>query len=65
MPGMYEMLIERTPEEVRDRIPPYVYKTKKEFMECPSCERVFWKGTHWQAMVEKLEEIMSNQEDTV
>jgi uncharacterized protein with PIN domain len=59
-----EVLVKRTPEEVKDRVPPFVFNTQKEFMECPSCNRVFWKGTHWQAMVEKLEEIMSNQEDT-
>jgi uncharacterized protein len=50
-------LIERRPEEVRDRVPPYVFKTQRQYMECPKCRRVYWRGTHWQAMKKKLEEM--------
>ena len=46
-------------EQVKDRVPPYVYRTQDEYMECPSCKRIYWKGTHWQAMVERLEKISS------
>jgi uncharacterized protein with PIN domain len=28
-------------------------------MECPQCRRVYWRGTHWQAMKKKLEEMGS------
>ena len=48
-------LIERKHEEVKDSVPPYVYKTQREYMECPACHRIYWKGTHWQAMLRKLE----------
>ena len=24
-------------------------------MECPACHRIYWRGTHWEAMVRKLE----------
>jgi len=34
-------------EEVREKVPPYVYKTQKEFMRCPGCGKIYWKGTHW------------------
>jgi uncharacterized protein with PIN domain len=23
-------------------------------MECPSCHRIYWRGTHWRAMTDKL-----------
>jgi uncharacterized protein with PIN domain len=23
-------------------------------MECPHCHRLYWRGTHWQAMTERL-----------
>ncbi|HEY94659.1 MAG TPA: hypothetical protein G4O15_06940 [Dehalococcoidia bacterium] len=49
------LLEQRTVAEVKDRVPPYVYKTQEEYMECPVCNRIYWKGTHWQAMVEKLQ----------
>ena len=34
-------------EEVRDKVPEYVYKTQEVFKRCPQCGKVFWKGTHW------------------
>jgi uncharacterized protein with PIN domain len=24
-------------------------------MECPSCHRIYWRGTHWLAMNRRLE----------
>ena len=54
------LLEKRTVDEVKDRVPPYVYKTQKEFMECPECGRIYWKGTHWQAMVKKLQKLSGN-----
>ncbi|MBN2240307.1 MAG: Mut7-C RNAse domain-containing protein [Dehalococcoidales bacterium] len=51
------LLEERSREQVTDRVPPYVRKTQEEYMECPSCLRIYWKGTHWQAMNARLAEI--------
>lgn len=45
-------------EKVRDRVPPYVFKTQKEYVECPECRRVYWKGTHWLAMLKRLEKLI-------
>ena len=45
----------RTREEVRERVPPYVFKTQSQYMECPACRRIYWRGTHWQAMTVRLE----------
>jgi hypothetical protein len=57
-------LEERTKEEVKDRVPPYVYSTQDRYMECPSCHKIYWKGTHWQAMSEELKRVrnMSSRE---
>ncbi|MFH1381365.1 MAG: Mut7-C RNAse domain-containing protein [Chloroflexota bacterium] len=49
-------LEERTREQVKDRVPPYVFKTQNQYVECPLCHRIYWKGTHWQAMTRKLEQ---------
>jgi uncharacterized protein with PIN domain len=27
-------------------------------MECPACHRIYWRGTHWQAMTQKLRELL-------
>jgi hypothetical protein len=34
-------------EKVKARVPPFVYNTQEEFMRCPSCDKIYWKGTHW------------------
>ncbi len=34
-------------EALKAKIPPYVYKTQKEFMRCPGCKKIYWKGTHY------------------
>ncbi len=57
-----EQLVPRLPDEVKDRVPPYVYKTQREYVECPSCHRIYWKGTHWQAMKQQLEHFLSPTE---
>jgi uncharacterized protein with PIN domain len=44
-------------ELIKDRVPPYVYKTKIQFFECPACRRVYWQGTHWEAMKQKLKKL--------
>jgi len=50
-------LEERSQEEVRERVPPYVFQTQRQYMECPVCHRIYWRGTHWQAMLRKLERL--------
>jgi len=49
-------LVERGKGEVKDLVPPYVFKTQSQFMQCPACHRIYWRGTHWRAMTEKLRE---------
>lgn len=41
--------------EIKDRVPPYVFITQDQFMECPNCRRVYWRGTHWRSMLKKLQ----------
>jgi uncharacterized protein len=41
-------------ENVFDRVPPYVYLTQQRFAVCPSCNRVFWHGTHADQMLKRI-----------
>jgi len=52
-----QLLVERSKQEVEDRVPPYVFQTQNEYVECPACHRIYWKGTHWKAMTEKLQRL--------
>ncbi|MBI4187276.1 MAG: Mut7-C RNAse domain-containing protein [Chloroflexi bacterium] len=49
-------LAERSKAEVKDRVPPYVFQTQEQYRECPACHRIYWRGTHWQAMTRILRE---------
>jgi len=51
------LLEKRDKEDLRPKIPPYVYKTQKEFMNCPGCGKVYWKGTHWRLANKFMERI--------
>lgn len=33
-------------EDVADAVPPKAYEHYDVYQRCPSCERVFWRGTH-------------------
>lgn len=44
----------RLKADVTDRLPPYVRATQTRFSECPRCDRVYWPGTHWERMRERL-----------
>lgn len=37
-------------DEVAGAVPPYVLATQHAFSRCPACRRVYWRGTHWQAI---------------
>ena len=52
-------LVPKDKEEVKDLVPPYVLQTQTQYMECPACHRVYWRGTHWQRMSRELEKIVS------
>jgi len=52
-----QALEERDKNKVKDLVPPYVYQTQSQFMQCPACRRIYWRGTHWQAMNKRLEQI--------
>jgi uncharacterized protein with PIN domain len=52
-----QSLVERSKDEVRDLVPPYVFNAQSQYMECPSCHRIYWRGTHWQAMSRELEKL--------
>lgn len=38
----------------KNLVPPFVYEKADSFALCPSCGRVFWKGTHFRDMEKKL-----------
>jgi uncharacterized protein with PIN domain len=53
-------VIEDMPREIaKDRVPPYVFETQTEFGYCPRCDKVYWKGTHVDHVIEALEQTVA------
>ena len=52
-----EELVEIAKDQIKDRVPEYVFNTQKDFISCPKCERIYWQGTHWGNVETILKEI--------
>ncbi len=53
-----ERLIAVDREKVKELVPFYTYKNFDEFVECPKCKRIYWKGSHYKRMVETIKKII-------
>jgi len=52
-----ERLVEVPVDAVRGLVPEGVRSRHDEFWQCPSCRRVYWQGSHWDKMVERLDHL--------
>ena len=53
--------LEQVPhDQVRDQVPPFVFETQTQFKCCPSCNKIYWAGTHRQAVIRTLENLLKN-----
>jgi len=44
-------------ESVRERIPPKTYRWLDEYFVCSRCDKVFWRGTHWERITKELQQL--------
>jgi uncharacterized protein with PIN domain len=58
-PVCNEPLVAIDGETARSRVPAYVARTQSTFRSCPICQRVFWRGTHWQRINDQLMRLQS------
>ena len=58
-----QRLLTKNKEEVCNLVPPHVFQTQTQYMECPSCHNIYWRGTHWQAMNEELENLLKGNRE--
>jgi hypothetical protein len=42
-------------ESVRDRIPPKTYRWRDEYFLCDRCDKLFWRGSHWEQIGQRLQ----------
>jgi uncharacterized protein with PIN domain len=41
-------------KEIEDELPPHTKETKNEFKRCTQCAKIYWKGSHHEAMLERI-----------
>jgi uncharacterized protein with PIN domain len=41
-------------ERIVEKVPPYVYQTQEHFSICQACDRVYWHGSHVDAIRRQL-----------
>ncbi len=45
-------------EQVKNKVPSYVYQTQKVFYICNFCGRIYWKGSHWDHIISQLKNML-------
>jgi len=50
-------------EKIKNKIPEYVYLTNNEFLMCPKCGKVYWRGTHTENIMNDLNKILRGSND--
>jgi uncharacterized protein len=45
-------------KEVEHRVPEFVFHYYRRFKKCPSCNRIFWEGSHALHMTDLLKELL-------
>lgn len=51
------LLMSLSPDAAAAEIPPRVREHHEEFWRCGGCGRIYWKGTHWEAMRRQIASI--------
>lgn len=41
-------------ESIKDKIPIKVFQKHEEFWFCKKCDKIYWKGSHYDKMIQKL-----------
>jgi len=50
-------------DSVKGEAPQFVFETQENFMRCPGCGKIYWRGTHW-ALANKFLDRISKQENS-
>jgi uncharacterized protein len=48
-------------DELKGLVPEYVYHNFKHFFRCSSCGKVYWDGSHYEKIREKLREVLKEE----
>jgi uncharacterized protein len=49
-------LVRTEPSLLESRVPEYVLATRHVFVSCPGCHKVYWRGTHYRNMQDRIKQ---------
>lgn len=49
-----EEVINISKEKVKGKVPHYVYETHDTFYTCPKCNKIYWRGSHYEKFLEDI-----------
>ncbi len=49
------LVIER--KDVKGRVPERIFKSNENFWFCKNCNKIYWKGTHYENMFDKIKRL--------
>lgn len=52
-----EIVEKKEKEEVEKELLPNTKKDFSEFWKCPSCQKIYWKGSHYERMMKMIHEL--------
>lgn len=47
-------LIDLPKDDAKDKVPEGAWQVNDKFWRCSKCEKVYWKGTHWNGIMDRL-----------
>lgn len=53
------ILVEISAEDARNLVPSDILDRQERFSYCPSCRKVYWKGSHYRKMKDKIRQIVT------
>jgi len=55
-----KLLYEISGRNIKELIPEFIYKNHNEFRICRKCGKIYWRGSHYKEMLNKLEIIFKS-----
>lgn len=50
-------LLDLPKQEAKDKVPEGAFQANEKFWKCSKCEKIYWKGTHWNGIMERLRKL--------
>jgi uncharacterized protein with PIN domain len=50
-------LLDLPKDDAKDKVPDGAWQVNDKFWRCSKCDKVYWKGTHWNGIMDRLKRI--------